>query len=67
MPLVEEESDDEDDENKSTSIWTIAKMNSSEWWQILLGCFASIVSGTSMPIFAVIFGEILGVNAINNQ
>lgn len=62
MPFLEEE---DDEENGSTSIWTLAKMNSSEWWQIILGCLASIIAGTSMPIFAVIFGDVLGVSTTN--
>lgn len=39
------------------------KMNSTEWWQILLGCLASIAAGAGMPIFAILFGEILGVSS----
>lgn len=40
------------------------KMNSSEWWQILIGCIASVVAGAAMPVFAVLFGEIIGVISI---
>lgn len=37
-------------------------MNAPEWEYILVGCIASIVMGCSMPAFAVIFGDIIGVS-----
>lgn len=43
------------------SLWTVMKMNASEWWQIFVGCISSLIMGGAMPIFAVLFGEIIGV------
>lgn len=40
------------------------KYNSSEWPQILIGCVTSLIMGAAMPVFAVLFGEILGVSTI---
>ncbi|KAK3746942.1 hypothetical protein RRG08_030352 [Elysia crispata] len=39
----------------------LIRMNSPEWFFILLGCFGSIVNGGVQPAFAIIFSEILDV------
>lgn len=52
----------DEDEMEEASIWQIMKMNKPEWWQILVGCATSVVMGAMMPLFAVLFGEIIGVN-----
>ena len=39
----------------------VMKMNSPEWFFIVLGCFGSIVNGGVQPAFAIIFSEILEV------
>lgn len=51
----------DDEELQSMTLWDIVKLNHAEWWHILLGCIASFVMGASMPLFAVLFGEIIGV------
>lgn len=53
-----------EDEKRRVSIWSILKMNSPEWLTITIGCVSAVVMGCSMPIFAVIFGDILGVNSV---
>ena len=39
----------------------IIKTNSPEWPYVVLGSLASIVMGGSMPVYAILFGEVLGV------
>lgn len=39
----------------------IMRLNSPEWYLIMLGCFGSLINGGAMPAFAVLFAEILGV------
>lgn len=41
----------------------IMKMNSTEWPYILLGAVCSAIQGTIMPLYAIMFGEVLGVRA----
>jgi hypothetical protein len=45
----------------------IIKCNKPEWPYITLGCFTSIIVGFSMPLFAVIFGDILGVSNVQKH
>ncbi|RZC33786.1 multidrug resistance protein 1, partial [Asbolus verrucosus] len=65
----EETSEDEnnDEDKKYVSLWSILKLNTPEWVYILVGCAASIVMGCSMPAFAVIFGDIMGVLSEQNE
>lgn len=44
------------------SLWDVVKMNSKEWPQITIGCIGSLIAGGAMPVFAVLFGEIIGVS-----
>ncbi|KAK9877122.1 hypothetical protein WA026_016868 [Henosepilachna vigintioctopunctata] len=53
--------DEKDDEIKSISFWQIIKMNSPEWIQITIASIASIISGFSFPIFALLIGDIIWV------
>ena len=39
----------------------IIKMNSKEWPYILVGILGSIVMGGAMPVYAILFGEVLGI------
>ncbi|KAK9700678.1 ABC transporter [Popillia japonica] len=52
---------DRDEIYSSVSLWEIMKLNQKEWPEITIGCGTSIVSGCAMPVFAVLFGSILGV------
>ncbi|XP_066997611.2 ATP-dependent translocase ABCB1 [Anabrus simplex] len=52
---------DYDDKPTPVSMYSILKTNSPEWVYILIGTLSSVVMGCAMPIFAVLFGEILGV------
>ncbi|CAG9761758.1 unnamed protein product [Ceutorhynchus assimilis] len=46
---------------KKASLWSIVKLNSPEWYLLLLGSIGAFVMGISMPVFAVLFGSILQV------
>ncbi|XP_037948708.1 ATP-dependent translocase ABCB1-like isoform X1 [Teleopsis dalmanni] len=53
----------EEEKSINFSLVSILKMNSTEWPQILCGCITSVIMGCAMPLFAVIFGQILQVLA----
>ena len=40
----------------------IMKLNSKEWHYITLGCLAALIEGSVQPIFALVFGIMLGVS-----
>ncbi|XP_013110696.2 ATP-dependent translocase ABCB1 [Stomoxys calcitrans] len=54
-------------EKSKFSIFSILKMNAEEWPQILCGCICSVIMGAAMPLFAVLFGSILGVLGIRDD
>lgn len=39
----------------------IMKENSPEWYYILLGSLCSIVTGAGLPVYSIVFGDILEV------
>ena len=39
----------------------ILALNKREWWIVLLGLLAAVVSGTAFPIFSLLFGGIVNV------
>ena len=39
----------------------IFRMNKPEWGFIILGCFASLISGGVQPAFAIVFSKVLAV------
>lgn len=43
----------------------ILKMNKKEWPHIVFGTLCSIVMGCAMPVFAILFGDILGVRYLD--
>lgn len=45
-------------------IGRLMRMNAGEWPYILLGIFGALVSGAGMPVFALVFAEVLGVFAL---
>ena len=45
----------------------ILRLNSPEGFHIILGCVAAIVSGTSLPIYSIVFGDIVGVLSNSNS
>jgi hypothetical protein len=58
-PVIE---GDEENAPPPVSMMTILKKNKPEWPFIVLGSLGSIVIGFAMPIFGVLFGDILGVS-----
>ncbi|XP_039955040.1 ATP-dependent translocase ABCB1 isoform X1 [Bactrocera neohumeralis] len=58
--LIEENLDD-------SALWPILKMNTPEWPQLLGGMVSSVIMGCAMPIFALLFGEILQILAVRDN
>jgi hypothetical protein len=52
-----------EDDLPKPSILRILKLNAPEWKFIVVGVIASAINGGSMPAYAVLFGEVLGVRA----
>ncbi|VEN35825.1 unnamed protein product [Callosobruchus maculatus] len=51
------------EEKESISLYNVMMMNGKEWPYILIGCVNSTIFGCAMPLFAVIFGDVIGVLA----
>lgn len=51
-------------QTRDTSVFQLLKLNAPEWPYLTLGILGSIVMGFSMPIFAILFGDIIGVNIL---
>lgn len=66
VEIAEVENEDMN-EDKKDSVVEVMKMNSPEWPQILVGCIGAIVMGCSMPVFAVLFGSILGTLSLGAE
>lgn len=56
-----EEEEDNTSVTKSLSVWQIMKWNKQEWPYITVGSVSSVIMGAAMPLFALIFGEVIGV------
>ena len=54
--IVEPQADDE--ELPKVDGLRILKTNGPEWFYILLGAVASVIMGASMPVYAILFGEV---------
>ena len=50
-----------DEDLPKASILRIMKLNAPEWQIIVVGVIASAINGGSMPAYAILFGEVLGV------
>ncbi|XP_051171698.1 ATP-dependent translocase ABCB1 [Leptopilina boulardi] len=46
---------------KKVSIMKILELNQQEWPYILPACLTSIIVGCSMPLFAILFGDVIGI------
>ncbi|XP_071479160.1 ATP-dependent translocase ABCB1-like [Diadema antillarum] len=57
----DEDKEEEEEEVPSVSYWEVLKLNAPEWHFILVGTFFSGVLGVTMPIFALLFSEIIEV------
>lgn len=63
IPPIKEQDEEAEVDNyiKKASIWSITKLNSPEWFLLLLGSIGAAAMGCAMPIFALIFGSLLQV------
>ncbi len=46
-------------QDSEASIFRILQLNRPEWFYILIGCLASIVSGGVNPLFSIVFSKII--------
>ncbi|KAI4456367.1 atp-binding cassette sub-family b [Holotrichia oblita] len=53
------DANDKDMKNYS-AIGGLLRLNKPEWWQLILGGLAALIAGAAMPVYAVVFGEIVG-------
>ncbi|KAK9877112.1 hypothetical protein WA026_016857 [Henosepilachna vigintioctopunctata] len=49
------------------NVLKIIKMNMPEWFWIVLGCTTSILIGAALPVYSVLFGDIVGVLAVSDK
>ncbi|XP_055694549.1 ATP-dependent translocase ABCB1 [Lutzomyia longipalpis] len=61
------EDTDVDDMAPRISMWKVMKWNHQEWPYILIGSIASVIMGAAMPLFALIFGEVVGALAQDDR
>lgn len=50
------------EEGNSHTVLRILKMNSPEWLSMVIGSLAALMNGASLPLYGLIFGDILGVS-----
>jgi cobalamin synthase len=43
---------------------SILKVNRPEWFYILVGCIASVITGSALPVYGLVFGDIIGVSIL---
>lgn len=55
---------EEEETLPEVATWEIIKKNASEWPYIVGGVLGSAIQGTTIPLYAILFGEILGVSDI---
>ncbi|KAJ6632996.1 ATP-dependent translocase ABCB1, partial [Pseudolycoriella hygida] len=63
VDFIPDEDKNEKSKAKSLSVWEVIKWNSREWPYIVFGSICSILMGAAMPLFGLLFGEIVGVVA----
>lgn len=47
--------------DKDVSMWEILKLNKPEWEYITLGVIGSAILGLSTPVYAMVYGELMGL------
>ncbi|XP_068901227.1 ATP-dependent translocase ABCB1-like isoform X2 [Tenebrio molitor] len=50
-----------------SSIISILKVNRPEWFYISVGCITSVITGSALPVYGLVFGDIIGVLADDND
>ncbi|XP_074038788.1 ATP-dependent translocase ABCB1 isoform X2 [Leptinotarsa decemlineata] len=68
---VNEEEEIEEEVSEQTPrqgvLMKVLKMSAPEWYYIAIGCTASILTGASLPVYGLVFGDIVGVLAIEDN
>jgi hypothetical protein len=49
-----------------SSIISILKVNSPEWFYISVGCITSVITGSALPLYGLVYGDIIGVSIFVN-
>lgn len=64
-PYVSEEQEeiDNDEDIRPAPLWRIMKYNKPEWLLMLVGSISTLIVGGSMPLIAIVFGELYGVRS----
>ena len=62
--VVEKQLKHEEEENEVADITLVEmlKMNAPEWYLIIIGTLASVVTGFVQIVFAIVMSEIIGVS-----
>ncbi|XP_022916897.2 ATP-dependent translocase ABCB1-like isoform X1 [Onthophagus taurus] len=66
MIEIEEEIEEDNNSGVCKAIGNLLKLNRPEWWQITIGAIAALIAGAAMPVYAVVFGRIIGTLALDD-
>ncbi len=61
ISTMEEDDDEDGGKEPKPDAWRVLKTNSPEWPYIAVGLVSSVIMGASMPIYAILFGEVMGI------
>lgn len=61
-----QEAEEEDETIPDVSFWRVLKLNKPEWKVVTVASISSLMSGFSMPLIAVIFGDFIGVSGLSH-
>uniref|UniRef100_A0A672YEJ7 ATP-binding cassette, sub-family B (MDR/TAP), member 11a n=1 Tax=Sphaeramia orbicularis TaxID=375764 RepID=A0A672YEJ7_9TELE len=64
--ISQEHDEDSDEHEESAPVARILKYNQPEWPYMLLGSLGAAVNGSVIPIYAILFSQILGTFAIRD-
>lgn len=48
--------------SKIKAMFEVMKINKPEWLAILVGCLASVLNGAALPVYSIVFGDVIGVS-----
>lgn len=66
-PVRNVQEKEEEEALPEVATWEIIKKNASEWPYIVGGILGSAIQGTTIPLYAILFGEILGTLSIAEE
>nr|AEQ19307.1 p-glycoprotein [Brachionus orientalis]AEQ19309.1 p-glycoprotein [Brachionus orientalis] len=52
-----EEKEEKKEKKKDVSMFQVLKLNGPEWYFIVIGCLASLISGAVQPAFSIVFSK----------